>query len=103
MHNRTGRRGRGLGLWHRKEYQARKIDHNQNYTTLEQASWELQIRDRIVIVLIIYHPPGNTPTRLLDEVSKLVQYYMTNHRNLVILGDFNVAVQNLNKPDNLAF
>ena len=35
MHNRTGRRGGGLGLWHRKEYQARRIDHNNNYTTLE--------------------------------------------------------------------
>ena len=28
---------------------------------------------------------------------------MTNHRNLVILGDFNVVVQDLNNPDSLAF
>ena len=28
---------------------------------------------------------------------------MTNHKNLVILGDFNVAVQDLNNPDSLAF
>ena len=59
--------------------------------------------DRTVTVLVIYHPPGNTPTRLLDEVSQLVQYYMTNHKNLVMLGDFNVAVQDLNNPDSLAF
>ena len=103
MHNRIGRRGGGLGLQHRKEYQARRIDHNNNYTTLEQAGCSLQIRDRIVTILIIYHPPCNTPTRLLDEVSELVQYYMANHKNLVILGDFNIAVQDLNNSDSLAF
>ena len=84
--NRIGRRGGGLGLQHRKEYQARRIDHDNNYTTLEQAGWSLQIGDRTITILVIYHPPGNTHTRLLDEVSQLVQYYMTNHKNLVILG-----------------
>ena len=29
--NRIGRRGGGLGLQHRKEYQARRIDHDNNY------------------------------------------------------------------------
>ena len=102
-HNRSDRRGGGLGLWHRKEYQATKIDHIPNYQTLEQAGWVLATKDRTITIVVIYHPPGNTPTRLLDEVSELVQYYFTNHKNLVILGDFNVAVQDLNNPDSLAF
>ena len=102
-HNRKGRRGGGLGLWHRREYQATRIDHDNNYTTLEQAGWSLQIGDKILTILVFYHPPGNTHTRLLDEISQLVQYYMTNHKNLVILGDFNVVVQDLNNPDSLAF
>ena len=102
-HNRQGRRGGGLGLQHRREYQATRIDHDSNYTTLEQAGWSLQIGDKILTILVIYHPPGNTNTRLLDEVGQLVQYYMTNHKNLVILGDFNIAVQDLNNPDSLAF
>ena len=102
-HSRKGRRGGGLGLWHRSEYQASRIDHNLDYTTIEQVGWELRIKDRIVTILVIYHPPGNTPTRLLDGVSDLVQYYLTNHKNLVLLGDFNVAVQDLNNPDSLAF
>ena len=57
----------------------------------------------MITILVIYHPPGNTPTRLLDEVSELVQYYLTNHSNLVILGDFNIPIQDLNNPDSLAF
>ena len=61
------------------------------------------VKDKIITVLVLYHPPGNTPTRLLDEVSELVQYYLTNHKNLVLLGDFNIPIQDLNKPDSLAF
>ena len=36
--NRQGRKGGGLGLWHRREYQATRIDHHNNYTTLG-TSW----------------------------------------------------------------
>ena len=81
----------------------RKTDHNPSYNTLEQAGWEITIKDRVVTKLVSYHLPGNTPTRLLEEVSELVQYYMTNHKSLVILSDFNIAIQDLNNPESLAF
>ena len=74
-HSRIARRGGGLGLWHISKYQARRIDHNPGYQALEQAGWELHIKDKTITILVLYHPPGNTPTRLLDEVSELVQYY----------------------------
>ena len=45
IHNRPDRRGRGLGLWHRNNYQATKIYHNPNYQTLEQAGWALASND----------------------------------------------------------
>ena len=61
------------------------------------------VKDKTIIVLVLYHPPGNTTTRLLNEVSKLVQYYLTNHNNLVLLGDFNIPIEDLNKPDSLVF
>ena len=46
---------------------------------------------------------GNTHTRFLDQVSELVQYSLTNHKNLVLLGDFNIAVQDLSNPDNVTY
>ena len=75
-----------IGLWHRSECQAKKIDHNPRYHTLEQAGWELLTKDKTITIPVLYHPPGYTPTRLLDKVSELVQYYLTNHQNLFILG-----------------
>ena len=56
----------------------------------------------------IYHPPigtmaGNTHTQFLDEVSELVQYFITNHQHLVLLGDFNIHTQDLTNPDLLEY
>ena len=53
-----GRKGGGLGLWHRREYQATRIDHDNNYTTLEQAGWSLQIGDKNT-----HHTSNLPPTR----------------------------------------
>ena len=41
--------------------------------------------------------------KFLDEVSQLVQYFITNHKNLVLLGDFNIHVQDLANADSLVY
>ena len=47
--------------------------------------------------------PGNTHVKFLDEVSQLVQYFITNYKNPVLLGDFNIHVQDLANLDSLVF
>ena len=106
-HNRLGKRGRGLGLLHRKEYQVTKIDNPINLDTLEYAVWTAQPGKQHITLLGIYYPPlgstGNTHTRFLDQVSELLQLVLTNHKNLVILGDFNIAIQDLGNPDSKTY
>ena len=46
---------------------------------------------------------SNTYTKFLDEVSQLVQYFITNHQNLVLLGNFNIHAQDLTNPDSLEY
>ena len=41
--------------------------------------------------------------RFLDQVSELVQYLFTNHKNLVLLGDFNIHVNKLDDNDTQAY
>ena len=36
-------------------------------------------------------------------MSELLQYSITNHKNLVILGDFNIAIQDLGNPDSQTY
>ena len=59
-------------------------------------------------MLGVYHPPvgstpGNTHIKFLDEVIQLVQYFINNHKNLVLLGDSNIHVQDLANLDSLVY
>ena len=83
-------------------------DHNApQLDLLEYGIWSTRVRNRILTIAGLYHPPlgntRNTPTRLLDQVSKLVQYLFTNHKNLVLLGEFNVHVNRLDNQDTQAY
>ena len=55
----------------------------------------------------MYHPPlgttRNTPARFLAQVSVLDQYLFTNHKNLVLLGDFNIHINKLDKQDTQSY
>ena len=46
---------------------------------------------------------GNTHTIFLEEVSQLIQFLITIHTNLVLLGDFNIHAQDIENPDSLVY
>ena len=58
-----------------------------------------RVRHKPLTLVGVYHTPlgteGNTHTRFMAQVSKLVQYLATNHKNLVLLGDFNIHINDL--------
>ena len=41
--------------------------------------------------------------RFIDQVSELDKYLFTNHKNLVLLGDFNVHVNKLDSHDTQSY
>ena len=105
--NRQGRQGGGVALLHKDRYQVAR-DHNApQLDLLEYGIWSTRVRNRILTIAGLYHPPlgstRNTPARFLDQVSQLVQYLFTNHKNLVLLGDFNIHVNRLDNQDTQAY
>ena len=66
------------------------------------------VRNRKITLVGVYHQPigstpGNIQVKSLDGVSQLVQYFITNHKNLVLLGDFNRHVQDLANPNSTIY
>ena len=105
--NRQGKQGGGVALLHKTRYQVTR-DHNApQLDLLENGIWSTRVRNRILTTAGLYHPPlgntRNTPARFLDQVSELVQYLFTNHKNLVLLGDFNIHVNRLDNQDTQAY
>ena len=106
--NRSTRQGGGVALLHMREYQTTRIENSPLFDTLEYDAWTTTVRNKKISSLDVYHPPirstpGNTHIKFLDEVSQLVQYFITNHKNLFLLGDFNIHVQDLANPDSLVY
>ena len=100
MVNRTARQGGGIALLHKKEYITISLETNLQLDTIKQGVWSTMTRNRKLTLVVIYHPPvgsstGNLHTRHLEEVSQLIQFLITNHTNLVLLGDFNTHAQDI--------
>ena len=105
--NRQGEQGGGVALLHKNRYQVTR-DHNApQLDLLEYGIWSTRVRNKILTIAGLYHPPlgntRNTPARFLDQVSELVQYLFTNHKNQVLLGDFNVHINRLDIQDTQAY
>ena len=100
--------GGSIALLHKKEYRATRIQNSKPFKTIEYGSWETTIKNRRITIIGIYHPLIGTTTsnphvNFLEEVSQLVQYFTTNHQNLVLLCGFNIHTQNLGNPDTLEY
>ena len=106
--NRAKRQGGGIALLHKKEHNITKLETNLQLDTIEHGVWSTTVRNKKLTLAGIYHPPigspkGNTHTRFLDEVSKLIQLLITNYTNLVLLGDFNIHMQDIESADSIAY
>ena len=105
--NRQGKHGRGVALLHKNRYQVTRDYNAPQLDLLEYGIWLTRVRNRILTIAGLYHPPlgntRNTPARFLDQVIELVQYLFTNHKNLVLLGDFNVHVNRLDNQDTQTY
>ena len=105
--NRQGKQGGGVTLLHKDRYQVTRDYNASQLDLLEYSIWPARVRNKTLTIVGIYHPPlgstRNTLARFLDQVSELVQYLFTNHKNLVLLGDFNVHVNKLDNQDTQSY
>ena len=101
--NRQGKQGGGIALLHKDRYQVIRDLKAPQLDLLEYGIWTTRVRNKTLTIIGVYHPAlgatRNTPVRFLVQVSELVQYLFTNHKNLVLLGDFNIHVNRLDSQD----
>ena len=105
---RSTRQGGDIALFHKREYQTTRIENSPLFNTILYCAWTTTVRNKKITLLGVYQQtigstPGNTHGKFLDEVSQLVQYFITNYKNLVLLGDFNIHVQDLANSDSLVY
>ena len=104
--NRNKRQGGGLALICRSCYRVKECGKGINQT-FEYAIWQLYPNISLTI-LAIYHPPysninKSTNGQFIDEFAEFLVDFLTEYSNVIIMGDFNIRLDNTEDPDVTAF
>ena len=95
VNNRVGCRGDGIALIYRKEYSVKTIK-NGNKSSFQYSIWSVKARNKHLTIVGLYHPPHtskNPPNSIfIDEIIDLLTEILPANNNHIILGDFNIYI-----------
>ena len=100
--NRTGiRKGGGLALIYRNSTEISVEDGSgDGQRSFEYTILKLSIKYKSIILVDVYHPPDlTTVNKFHDDFLYFVGNLTLKYRNLVILGDFNIHINNKDSED----
>ena len=105
--NRNKRQGGGLALICRSHYRVKECGKGINQT-FEYAIWQLHPNNISLTILAIYHPPysninKSTNGQFIDEFAEFLVDFLTEYSNVIIMGDFNIRLDNTEDPDVTTF
>ena len=95
-------RGCGIALLYKDSVKVKKIE-TQHLCTIENATWEVSLKNKTIEILGIYHwPPKHdqTNTIFLDEITKLLTSKLPNMENAIIIGNFNMHIEDPNNNNS---
>ena len=102
--NRINQRGGGVPLITKDEEKITSLDTN-NYTSFEHKTWNIQFKSKPTYsVTGIYHPPtncqaNNNNSTSLDQFTDLLTLLSSKSQNLIILGDINMYIDNIDDQE----
>jgi exonuclease III len=108
--NRTRRKGGGIALVSRNHtFRDVKMVKSGESRSFEHSHFKLLVSNNSSLnLLAVYRPPYSTKSpysvpMFVDDLTKFLMDFLTEHSNVVIMGDFNVHVNNLEDPDVILF
>ena len=64
------------------------------FTDLELMAFELHQSNRKWLFLGIYQPPSQNDIEFLRRISLILDYYLPAYEHFMVIGDFNLPVEN---------
>ena len=103
-HNRPSS-GVGIALLYKDHMEVKKIEA-QHLHIIKYAIWQVSLKNKTIKILGIYHLPpkqDQTNTTFLDEITELLTSKLPNMENAIILGDFNMHIEELTDNNSQIF
>ena len=102
-----GSRGGGVALVTQQDISVHKLDC-QTDLFYEYGLWRLEAYGKTITVMGVYRPPQGSANALpnsifVDRFLDKLEDIIAAHRNLIILGDFNIHLDDLNDQDAVFF
>ena len=96
-HMRNRREG-GLALVTKRNLKVKREQHRIT-KELEYAKWRVTLANSFLNVLGVYRPPDGSIPQFLDIFTELLVDILTCNTKLVVLGDFNIHVNDTSNPN----
>ena len=106
--NRIGNKGRGIALVSRDKYKVNALAMAE-LDGFEAQVWKLEVcRDIVLTIVGVYRPPYsvrncNTVAKFLDEFTPWMVDLITNHSNIILMGNFNIHVGDKDDAEAMIF
>ena len=104
-HNRPSqKKGGGIALIHKMSLNIQQCKQG-NTPTMKYAVWKPIGNNAPIHLIGLYHlppPDGMTTTMFLDEITELLMTLIPKY-NIMLLGDFNMHIEDISNPDNIIF
>ena len=97
--------GGGLALIHRSTSDVKLVAKGQT-RSFEYATWLLMMMRKTIIITGIYHPPPKimiTNGMFIDDITNHPTSLLPTTTNNIILGDFNMHINDMNSNDVIIF
>ena len=102
--NRINKRGGGVALMTKDEAKLTSLDTN-GYTTFEHKTLKIRLKSKPTYTAAgIYHQPSNCQandnnTTFLDQFTNLLTPLSSKSKNIIILGDINIHIDNIDDQE----
>ena len=86
--------GGGLILYINENIPCKPLSNHPMFSDLELMAFELHQSKRKWLFLGIYKSPSQNDIEFLRRISLILDYYLPTYENFVVIGDFNLPVEN---------
>ena len=86
--------GGGLILYVNKNIPCRPLNDHPTFPNLELITIEIHQNKHRWLFISIYKPPSQSHKEFTNRLSSIIDYYSPKYKNLILIGDFNLSIEN---------
>ena len=86
--------GGGLILYINESIPCRPLNDHPTFPNLELIAIEIHQNKRRWLFIGMYKPPSQSDREFTNRLSSIIDYYSPKYENLMLIGDFNLSIEN---------